>query len=50
MHDSRHQAQERLWEGDDLLTEHINTEVKIWPQFGISYTEKMITVSNMAPA
>jgi XrtN system VIT domain protein len=49
MHDSRHQAQERLWSGDDLLTEHINTAVKIWPQFGISYTEKMITVSNLAP-
>lgn len=49
MHDSRHQAQDRLWSGDDLLTEHINTDVKIWPQFGISYTEKVITVSNMAP-
>ncbi|OQP58627.1 XrtN system VIT domain-containing protein [Niastella populi] len=50
MHDSRHQAQDRLWSGDDLLTGHINTDVKIWPQFGISYTEKVITVSNMAPA
>jgi XrtN system VIT domain protein len=49
MHDSRHQAQERLWSGDDLLTEHISTAVKIWPQFGISYTEKVITVSNLAP-
>jgi XrtN system VIT domain protein len=48
MHDSRHQAQERLWMGDDLLTEHINTLVRIWPQFAISYTEKVITVSNMA--
>jgi XrtN system VIT domain protein len=48
MHDSRHQAQERLWTGDDLLTEHINTLVRIWPQFAISYTEKVITVSNMA--
>lgn len=48
MHDSRHQAQERLWSGDDLFTEHINTLVRIWPQFGISYTEKVITVSNVA--
>lgn len=48
MHDSRHQAQERLWTGDNLLTEHINTLVRIWPQFAISYTEKAITVSNMA--
>jgi XrtN system VIT domain protein len=48
MHDSRHQAQERLWTGDDLLTEHINTLVRVWPQFALSYTEKVITVSNMA--
>ena len=48
MHDARHQAQERLWADEDLITEHINTLVRIWPQFGISYTEKVITVSNMA--
>jgi XrtN system VIT domain protein len=48
MHDARHQAQERLWADDDLITEHINTLGRIWPQFGISYTEKVITVSNMA--
>ncbi|HUP10647.1 MAG TPA: XrtN system VIT domain-containing protein, partial [Niastella sp.] len=47
MHDSRHQVQDRLWSGDDLQTEHINTLVKIWPQFAISYTEKVITVSNI---
>lgn len=46
MYDSRHQAQERLWTGDDLFTEHVNTSVRIWPQFGIAYTEKVITVSN----
>ena len=48
MYDSRHQAQERLWDGDDLITEDINTAVRIWPQFGIAYTEKSIVVSNMA--
>jgi hypothetical protein len=48
MYDSRHQAQERLWDGDDLITENINTAVRIWPQFGIAYTEKTLTVSNMA--
>jgi XrtN system VIT domain protein len=50
MYDSRHQAQERLWDGDDLITENINTAVRIWPQFGIAYTEKTLTVSNMALA
>jgi XrtN system VIT domain protein len=48
MFDSRHQAQERLWSDDHLYTGHINTAVRIWPQFGISYTEKVITVSNAA--
>jgi XrtN system VIT domain protein len=48
MYDSRHQAQERLWSGNDLYTEHINTAVRIWPQYGIAYTEKAITVSNAA--
>lgn len=48
MFDSRHQAQERLWSDEHLYTEHINSAVRIWPQFGISYTEKMITVSNIA--
>ncbi|HEX6430055.1 MAG TPA: XrtN system VIT domain-containing protein, partial [Niastella sp.] len=48
MYDSRHQAQERLWSDEHLYTEHINSAVRIWPQFGISYTEKVITVSNAA--
>jgi XrtN system VIT domain protein len=48
MYDSRHQSQERLWSGDDLWTEHIHTAVRIWPQYGLSYTEKEITVSNAA--
>lgn len=48
VYDSRHQAQERLWRGDDLWTEHINTAVRIWPQYGISYTEKEIIVSSNA--
>jgi XrtN system VIT domain protein len=48
LYDSRHQAQERLWRGDNLFTQHIRSDVRIWPQFGVSYTEKVITVSNAA--
>lgn len=48
IYDSRHQAQERLWRGDDLYTEHISSAVQIWPQFGLAYTEKVITVTNAA--
>lgn len=46
LYDSRHQGQERLWSGDHLWTEYVNTAVRIWPQFGVAFTEKTITVSN----
>jgi XrtN system VIT domain protein len=46
--DARHQAQERLWRGDDLYTEHIKTSVRMWPQLSMAYTEKQITVTNAA--
>lgn len=46
IYDSRHQAQERFWSGENLFTENIKTAVKIWPQFCLSYTEKHITVTN----
>lgn len=46
MYDSRHQAQERLWSGDDLYTSHVSTAAKVWPRLHIAYTEKTVTVSN----
>lgn len=46
IYNSRHQAQERLWSGDNLFTENIKTAVQIWPQFCLAYTEKEITVTN----
>lgn len=49
-YDSRHQAQERLWSGESLQTAYVNTNVRIWPQFAISYTEKTVTVSNLKNA
>ncbi len=48
IYDSRHQAQERLWSGENLFTEEVNTSVKIWPQFAMAYTEKQVTVSNLS--
>lgn len=48
MYNSRHQAQERLWSGKDLFTEHVNTIAQIWPQLSIAYTEKIVTVTNFA--
>lgn len=46
IYDSRHQAQERFWSGENLFTENVKTAVKIWPQFHLAYTEKHITVTN----
>lgn len=49
-YDSRHQAQERLWSDENLQTTYVNTNVRIWPQYAISYTEKTFTVSNLKNA
>lgn len=44
--DARHEAQERLWSGNDLYTDYVNTKVRIWPKLHLAYTEKVITVVN----
>ena len=48
LYDSRHQAQERLWRGDDLYTSRVHTQVELWPRLHLSYTEKDITIVNRA--
>ena len=40
----RHEAEERLWSGDDLYTEEVNSTIQIWPQYRISYTDMVIKV------
>lgn len=46
MYDARHEAQERLWSGDDLYTGYVNSKVKIWPKLHLAYTEKVLSVTN----
>jgi len=46
IYDSRHQAQERLWEGEDLTTTNIISNVKIFPEYRMAYTEKTLSVKN----
>jgi XrtN system VIT domain protein len=46
MYDSRHQAQERLWSGENLQTRNILTLVRLYPSLRMGYTEKYITVRN----
>ncbi len=40
----RHQSEERLWSGDDLYTQEVNTKIRIWPQYRISYTDMTVKV------
>lgn len=46
MYESRHQAEERLWSGENLYTSHVNTVAHIWPRLHMAYTEKTVTVTN----
>ncbi|MDJ1480055.1 XrtN system VIT domain-containing protein [Cytophagaceae bacterium YF14B1] len=46
LHDARHEAQQRLWSGDDLATRHIENNVKVYPDYRLAYTEKIITIHN----
>jgi XrtN system VIT domain protein len=46
LYDSRHQAQERLWSGDKLQTSNVISNVRIFPEYRIAYTEKILTIRN----
>lgn len=46
--DARHRTQERLWNGDNLATKNVSTNIKVWPKQHIAYTEKTVTVGNDA--
>jgi XrtN system VIT domain protein len=44
--DLRHQSQRRLWEDDHLLTRHITTEIEIYPEYRLAYTEKIFEIEH----
>lgn len=46
----RHQTEERLWTGIDLRTEHVISNIRLWPENRLAYTEKIITVFNNNPS
>jgi XrtN system VIT domain protein len=48
IYNSRHQAQERLWSGDKLETISVISNVKLFPEYRIAYTEKTLTVRSNA--
>src|SRR5258707_604885 len=45
-YNARHKTQNRLWNGDHLNTTNVITNLRVWPQYRIAYTEKTITVAN----
>lgn len=46
LYDARHQAQDRLWSGKDLITSNLITNIKIFPEQRIAYTEKIVSIQN----
>lgn len=44
----RHGTEEKFWTGRHLTTQEVLSQVRIWPQFRISYTEQTIRVRNQA--
>jgi XrtN system VIT domain protein len=47
-HNGRHQAQERLWSGDNLTTSYIVSDVDIYTDLRLAYTEKYLNIRNNA--
>jgi XrtN system VIT domain protein len=44
--DGRHQANERLWSGENLTTSYIVSDIDIFPNLRLAYTEKYLDVKN----
>lgn len=46
--DISHETQVRLWSGDQLVTQDIITQARIYPEYRLAYTEKTLTIANTA--
>lgn len=44
----QHGTEEKFWTGRHLTTEAVVSQVRIWPQFRLSYTEQTIRIRNQA--
>lgn len=45
---NRHSTEEKFWTGKHLTTQDVVSQVRIWPQFRISYTEQTLGIRNQA--
>ena len=46
MFDARHQTERKLWRGDNLSTTDIVTNVQLFPDYRLAYTEKTFKIKN----
>ncbi|MFT5168574.1 MAG: XrtN system VIT domain protein [Saprospiraceae bacterium] len=46
MFDARHQTERKLWNGDNLSTSDIVTNVQLFPEYHLAYTEKTLKIIN----
>lgn len=44
----RHSAEEKFWTGRHLAIKDVVSQVRIWPEFRLSYTEKTVRIRNQA--
>lgn len=45
-YDKRHNMERRLWNGSDLLTSSVSTNVLLMPEYRLSYIEKTLVIHN----
>ena len=45
VYQTRHETEERLWSGDNLFTDSIETTIQLFPEYGLAYTEIVTTVA-----
>ncbi|WP_114783331.1 XrtN system VIT domain-containing protein [Botryobacter ruber] len=49
LYDARHYTQQRLWSGRTLSTSTVVSQVRLYPQYRLSYTEKVLRIRNSQP-
>lgn len=46
LYDKRHQTADRFWRGDHLTTDQIVTNIQVFPEERLTYSELILTISN----
>lgn len=42
----RHRAEERLWSGENLVTSYVVSDIDLYPDLRLAYTERYLTIHN----